>query len=123
MGQIEIHPNDLMSFESDLNVLKLPPGLYKSDWVMQCLYDRIFLFEPWKPDNRLVDNKSRKEGKNQEPIQSSTTPDPGHRMGKWQNTGKHNIQESQWVTPFPASDHKAAIIRQDSMVKTNTTHK
>ena len=31
--------------------------------------------------------KSKKGGKDQESIQSSTTPDPGYYMGKWQ---KHN---------------------------------
>ena len=28
--------------------------------------------------------ENREEGKDQESIQSSTTPDPGNRMGKWQ---------------------------------------
>ena len=28
---------------------------------------------------------SKKEDKDQESIQSSTTPDPGYHMGKWQN--------------------------------------
>ena len=30
----------------------------------------------------LVDIQSKEEGKDQESIQSSTTPDPGHHMGK-----------------------------------------
>ena len=30
--------------------------------------------------------KSKEEGKNQEPIQSITIPDPGHHMGKWFQT-------------------------------------
>ena len=33
---------------------------------------------------------SKEEGKDQESIQSSTTPDPGHWLGKWQK-----LQESQ----------------------------
>ena len=33
---------------------------------------------------------------------------------------KHQIQESQEVSPFPADDHKAAMNRQDSM--TDTKH-
>ena len=27
-------------------------------------------------------------------------PDPQHQLGKWQNTWKHNTQESQEVSPF-----------------------
>ena len=46
------------------------------------------------------------------------TPDPGHHMGKWQNTLKHHTQE---VNPFPAGDHKATMNRQENM--TNTKHK
>ena len=30
--------------------------------------------------------KIKKGGKYQESVQSSTTPDPGYHMGKWQNT-------------------------------------
>ena len=37
------------------------------------------------------------------------------------NTRKHNIQESQEVSPFPAVHDKAAMNRQESM--TNTNHK
>ena len=32
-------------------------------------------------------SESKKGGKDQESIKSSTTPDPGYHMGKWQ---KHN---------------------------------
>ena len=35
------------------------------------------------------------------------------------HTRKHNTQESQGVSPFPAGDHKAARNRQDSITKTN----
>ena len=38
-----------------------------------------------------------------------------------ENTIKHNIQESQEVSPFPAGDHKTAMNRQEN--KTNTKHK
>ena len=38
------------------------------------------------------------------------------------NTRKHNTQESQEVSLFPAGDHKAAMIRQDSISKTNMKH-
>ena len=34
------------------------------------------------------------------------------------NTRKHNTQESQEISPFPAGDHKAAMNRQDSMKDT-----
>ena len=45
--------------------------------------------------------KSKEEGKDQEPIQSKSTPDQGHRMGKGQNTRKQHMQETQEVSPFP----------------------
>ena len=48
--------------------------------------------------------ESKGEGKDQEPIQSSTTPDPESDK----STRKHHIQESQEVSPFPTGDHKAA---------------
>ena len=65
--------------------------------------------------------KIKQEGKDQESIQSSTTPDPGHHIGKGQNTRKYHIQESQEVSPFPAGDHKAAMNREE--YKTATKHK
>ena len=55
----------------------------------------------------------KEEGKDQESIQSSTTPDPGHHMGKRKNAGKHHIQESQEVSPFPTGDHNVAGNRHD----------
>ena len=51
-------------------------------------------------------DKSKEEGNDQKSIQSSTSSDPGHRMGKWQNIKKkHHIQEVQEVSPFQAGDH------------------
>ena len=38
------------------------------------------------------------------------------------NTSKHNIQESQEVSPFPLGDHKAARNIQDSITKTKMRH-
>ena len=35
-----------------------------------------------------TDKQSKEEGKSQESIQSSTTPDPGQHMGKWQKHKK-----------------------------------
>ena len=56
-------------------------------------------------------------------MQSRTTPYPGHRIGRLQNTREYNLQESQEVSPFPVGDYKAAINRQDSVAKTNTKNK
>ena len=39
------------------------------------------------------------------------------------NTRKHHTQESQEVSPFQASDHKAARNRQDSLIKTKVKRK
>ena len=57
--------------------------------------------------------ESLKEGKDQESIQSSTTPDNGYQ---WESDNVTIIQlyitnESQEVSPFPASDHKTSTNR------------
>ena len=52
-------------------------------------------------------NKSKKEGKDQELIQSSTTPDPGYQ---WESD-KVTIR-CQEINPFPAGDHKASTNRR-----------
>ena len=61
--------------------------------------------------------ESKYRCKDQESIQSNTTPDSGFQwesdkftviMGKWQI---HTTNESQEVSPFPAGDHKAHINR------------
>ena len=67
--------------------------------------------------------KGKEESKDQESIQSSNTPDPGHCMGKFQNRRKHHIQESEKVNFFPTGDHKNERNRHDSMTKTNTNNK
>ena len=41
-------------------------------------------------------------------------------MGNWQNIRKHNTQESQEVSLFPAGEHKAPM---DGITKTNMTYK
>ena len=58
--------------------------------------------------------KSKQEGIDQESIQSNTTPDPGHYMGKWQKHTKthENITYKRAKRP---GDYKAARNRQDSM--------
>ena len=55
---------------------------------------------------------SKKGAKDQESIQSSTTPDTGYHMRK---TQLNITNKSQEVSPFPAGDHKAAINRRESM--------
>ena len=67
--------------------------------------------------------KSKYEGKGQEEIQSSTTPDRDHISESDKNTRKHHTRELQEARPFPAGDHKAAINRQASIIKTNVKHK
>ena len=48
------------------------------------------------------------EGKDQELLQSSTTPEPGHCMGKWPEHKKAS-QQSQEVRAFPAGDRKTHL--------------
>ena len=55
--------------------------------------------------------QSKEEGKYQESIQSSTTPDQVHHMGKSQNRRKHHTQASQEASNFPAGDNRAAMKR------------
>ena len=58
--------------------------------------------------------KSKKEGKDQKMIQSSTTPDQDNTWESNEITIKHHTQESQEVIPFPAGDHKATANRQET---------
>ena len=46
-------------------------------------------------------NQCKKDGKDQETIQSSTTPDPGYHMGRKQKYNKHHQQEPRGQ-PFPS---------------------
>ena len=56
---------------------------------------------------------SKKEGKDQESIQSSTTPDPGYKWESNKLRAQLDItKEIQEVSPFPAGDHKASINRR-----------
>ena len=62
--------------------------------------------------------QSKKGGKDQESIQSSTIP-----HGKMTKTQLNITNKSQEVSPFPAGDQKAAMKRRESMTdnqKTNT---
>ena len=56
-------------------------------------------------------NISKKEGKDHESIQSSTTPDPMISHGKVTHTQLEITNESQEGSPFPAGDRKASINR------------
>ena len=67
--------------------------------------------------NAICKSESKEEYKDQELIQSSTTPDLRNHMGMWQNTRSHHTQESQEVSHFTAGDHKAARNRQGSNYK------
>ena len=49
--------------------------------------------------------------KDQESIQSSTTPDPGYQWESHKLT-EDTTNESQEVSPFPAGDHEAHINRR-----------
>ena len=64
----------------------------------------------------VADTQSKEEGKDQESIQSSTTPDPGYQ---WVTSQLDITNESQEVSTFPAGDHKASINRaHESITKT-----
>ena len=58
----------------------------------------------------MNNNISKKWCKDQESIQSSTTPDPGYQWESDKLT-EDTTNESQEVSPFPAGDHKAHINR------------
>ena len=77
-------------------------------------------------DTDMIDScQSKKEGKDQESIQSSTTPDPGYQWESDKLT-VDTTNESQEVSPFPAGDHKASINRcaqRHSKHKTEQKHK
>ena len=49
--------------------------------------ESVYRYGSMSPDLYESSIQSKKGGKDQESIQSSTKPDPGYHMGKWQ---KHN---------------------------------
>ena len=55
----------------------------------------------------FVSHESKKEGKYQESIQSSTTPDPGYQWESDDYTIGHK-NESKEVSLSPAGDHMAS---------------
>ena len=88
--------------------------------------DLIRIQSVWHSDGiseRLLLNKSKKEGKDQELIQSSSTPDPGYQWKSYKLTIRHH-NESYEVSPFSAGDHKALInrrVRKHNKNKTEIT--
>ena len=70
---------------------------------------------PWL-DTRSMDDRiyvyrwpqSKKKGKDQESIQSSTTPDTGYQWESDNFTIRHHKRDQE-VSPFRAGDHKASI--------------
>ena len=65
----------------------------------------------------LLQVKSKEEGKDQESTRSSTIPYQNTIWESDTNTRKHNTQENQEVSPFPAGDHKATRNRLESITK------
>ena len=56
---------------------------------------------------------SKEEDKDQDSIQSSTSPDRNTIWESDKNTRKHPTQERQAISTFPAGDHKVARNRQE----------
>ena len=69
---------------------------------------------------RAIHVQSKKDSKNQESIQSSTTPVPGRQMRK-QLITINITNKGRAVSPFPSGDHEAAMNRCECMA--NTRHK
>ena len=67
-------------------------------------------------------NKSKYGSKDQESIQSSTTPDPGYQWESDKVTVRHHKREPRGQ-PFPASDHKAYINRRAQRHSKHKTEK
>ena len=63
-------------------------------------------------------SKSKKDGKDQESIQSIIKPKLGHHIGKEHKHNKHHTQESQEVRSFPEGDHKATTNIQENATNT-----
>ena len=72
--------------------------------------------EPSSP--RSASLGSKKDSKDQESIQSSTTPVPGYTNGKVTKSQKNITSKNQELSPFPSGDHKAAMSRRESMTNT-----
>ena len=66
--------------------------------------------------------KSKRWCKDQESIQSSTTPDPRYQWESDKLT-EDTTNESQEVSPFPAGDHKAYINRRAQNIANTSQNK
>ena len=69
----------------------------------------------------FLELQRKREGKDQESIQSSTTPDPNIIRESDTSTRKYHIREIQEANPYPTDDHKATINRYHR--KQNQTQK
>ena len=65
-------------------------------------------------------SESKKKDKDQESIQSSTTPDPGYQWESDNFTIRHNKRKPRGQ-PIPAGDHKASINRRTRKLNKNKT--
>ena len=73
-----------------------PPSSEKYFWIANDLSEQLL---------------SKKEGKYQELIQSSTTPDPGYHWESDNVTTRHHNREPE-ISSFPTGDHKASTNRR-----------
>ena len=90
------------------SMVVVPFEMYRKCKVLVFPQSFIPNFSVWQ------NNLSKEECKYQDLIQSSTTPDPGHHMGK--------LQRKYHIRLFPAADHKSARNRQDNMTMKNMKH-
>ena len=70
----------------------------------------------------ILNSKSKEEGKDQESIKSSPSPDPRDTImesekKKKKKKKKNTTQREPKVSRFPVGDHNAAQSRQDSIIK------
>ena len=82
-------------------------------WQLIC---HLFLCKlPLRPDFLLVDLQSMKEGKDQESIQSSTTPDQGYQWESDNVTIRHHKQEprGQPFSRHQQTDVHKSFTKQD----------
>ena len=69
----------------------------------------------------LTEIESKKDGKDRNRYNQASHLTRDTTLESNKTTIKHHTQESQDVSPFPASDHKATTNRQENT--TNTKHK
>ena len=96
--------------------VKTETQMHRSDCAYLQAYQSLNL-----PANTLYIQRACKECTDQELIQPSTTPDPGHNMTNHKT--HENTTNKRPDDPMPADDHKAARNRQDGIINTNIKHK